>query len=179
MRIGPCWRGLSVALFLLVVGFPTLGSARTLEAGKPILYGELGPSFLLDGRLGGASTYLLLGAGVEYPFDKNLSATGDLLFGHAGSQQLKLRGGARYHFTGLDAPLAPYAEGGLVVGRLFDILGTNLGFHGIRAGAGADYFLTGELLAGLKVGYEITRTTGPRPVWFNQLELLVTASLVF
>lgn len=179
MRIGPWWRGLSVAIFLTAVGWSTPSSARTFEAGKPIAFGQIGPSFLFDGRLGGSSAYLLVGGGVEYPFDKTLSATADLVFGLSGSQQLKIRGGGRYHFTGLDAPISPYAEGGVVFGRLFDLIGTDLGLYGVRVGAGADYFLTGDLIAGVKLGYEMTRTTGPRPVWFNQLEVLITASLVF
>ncbi|MEM6733968.1 MAG: hypothetical protein AAF658_20565 [Myxococcota bacterium] len=170
---------LALAVTLTVSVAPGDALARTLEPGKPIVSGEFGPSFLFDSRLGGSSAYLMVGANLEYPFDKSLSAVGNVAFGLAGSQQLKLRGGARYHITGLDLPVAPYGEGHLVLGQLFDILGTDLGFYGIRAGVGADYFLTGELIAGLKLGYEITRSSGPNPVWFTQLELIATASFVF
>ena len=140
---------------------------------------EIGPAFLFEDRLAASSAYLMLGAGAEYPLDPSVSLVGDLALGLAGTPQLKLRGGARYRFAGLDLPVAPYVEGQLVVGQLFGVLGSDLSFFGLRAGAGADYFLTGSMLIGMGGGLEFDRTTGDRPVWFEQLEVLVRAAFVF
>ncbi|MEM6531534.1 MAG: hypothetical protein AAF654_02875 [Myxococcota bacterium] len=163
---------------LLSVLCPINAMARTVEPGKLIASGHLGPAFLNDSRLGGSDRFLLLGAGLEYPFTKSISAAGDVSFGLSGSQQLKLRGGGRYRWANLDLPISPYAEGHAVVGRLFDVIGTDLSFYGIRAGAGADYFLTAKLLVGAKLGYEIARTTGANPTTFAQVELLATVGMV-
>lgn len=154
-------------------------AARTLEAGHPIAFVGLGPSRLIDSRLGGSDAFLMLDAGLEYPFDKNWSAVGEALFGLASTRQVKLRGGARYHLSDLNLPVTPYAEGQVVAGRLFDVLGADLSLWGVRAGVGADYFFTAKLLAGLKAGYEIARTTGPNGRTFGQFEWLLTADYVF
>lgn len=164
---------------VLGVTVPSVATARTLEPGKPVAFGALGPTVLNDSRLGGSDSFLLIGAGIEYPFSKRIGVVGDVAFGLSGSQQLKLRGGGRYHWTDLDLPVSPYAEAQLVAGRLFDVIGTDLSFFGVRAGAGADYFLTARFLAGLKLGYEIARTRGPDPTAFAQIELLATVSMVF
>ena len=105
----------------------------------------------------------------------------ELSFGLAGSQPLKLRAGGRYRLTGLvgDLPVSPYVLAQISAGRLFDVLGANLTTIGVRAGGGADYFLTANFAVGALAGWELARTTGERPTSYSQIEVLATGSMTF
>jgi hypothetical protein len=160
---------------------PAVGLARTVEPGSIWATGAIGPGFRAGSRLGGSGTYLMLNAQGEYALSSELGLNGELSFGLAGSQPLKLRLGGRYRLNGLvgDMPISPYVLGQLSVGKLYDVLGANLTTIGLRAGGGADYFLTADLSVGAMLGWELARTTGERGTTYSQVELLVTASMLF
>lgn len=168
-----------ILTLLAVTALPSASYARNVEAGKVIGFATVGPSFRAGSDLGGSGTFLLLGGGIDYPLDKFLALTGSFHLGLAGSQQTKLRGGARYRIVGLDLPVLPYIAGEVVLGRFYDVIGANLNFWGLRGSAGADYFLTAKFLAGFEMGWELTRTTGVRPTTFSQIDAVVRAGMVF
>jgi len=64
-------------------------------------------------------------------------------------------------------------------GRLYDVLGTNLTSVGLRAGAGADYFLSANWMVGVLGALELARTTGERPANYSTIDLLLTFGHVF
>lgn len=150
-----------------------------MEPEKPVVTASIGPSFLFEDRLSASSKTMVLGVGIEYPLSKELSVLGELNYGLASTQQLKLRAGGRYRLVGFDFPIAPTFDAQLVAGQLFDVLGTDLGFFGLRLGTGVDYFLTDTLLAGLGIGLEFNRTTAERSVGFEQLDLVLRVAYVF
>lgn len=166
-------------LALFVVSVATTARARTVEPGATSAGVAFGPGFKLGSPLGGSGAFLMLNGHGEYALSSSLGLTGEASVGLANSRSTRLRVGARYRLTQLDLPLSPYAFGQGMVGRLYDVLGTSLNVWGVRAGVGADYFLTASWAAGASIGWELQRTTGVRPVTFSGLELLAGATYFF
>ncbi len=153
--------------------------ARNVEAGKLTAIGALGPSFRLGSRLGGSRGNLTFMGGGEYTFTKSLSVIGDVGFGLAGTIPLKLHLGGRYRLADLDLPISPYGQAQLAVGRLYDVIGANLTFFGVRLGAGADYFLTAQFGVGAQVGWENAGTLGDASAFYGTIDVLAYGTYTF
>lgn len=168
------WRLLMLAVVLLL---PGAARARTVEPGTIWATAALGPGFRLGSALGAADGNLLVMAQGEYAISSALSAVAELNLGIARTLPLRFRPGARYRLTGLALPLSPYAQAQLSVGELFDVLGANLTYIGARLGAGADYFLTGDLSAGASLGVDLGSTVGERSAFYGSFEVMIYASM--
>jgi hypothetical protein len=168
----------AVALSLCLL-FAGPAKARNVEPGKLVVTGAVGPSFRMGSRLGGSRGNLTLDAGGEYTFSKKLSAVGDLALGLAGTIPLKLRAGARYRITDLNLPVSPYGQAQLSFGRLYDVIGANMNFFGVRLAGGADYFLTAKLGFGALLGMELTSTLAETKAFYGSFDVLAYASYTF
>ena len=154
-------------------------SARTVEPGSIIVGGAIGPSFKLGSDLGMSSAYLMLNGTGEYVFTPEWSGIGSVALGLAGTIPVRVRLGGRYRITGAELPLSPYVQLEVSAGRMFDVLGANLNSFGVRAGGGADYFLSANWMVGVLGAIELARTTGERPANYSTLDLLLTFGHVF
>jgi hypothetical protein len=153
--------------------------ARNVEPGKVVVSGLVGPSFRVGSRLGGSSGYLMfMGAG-EYTVSKNLSAVADLGAGIAGTVPLKLHAGARYRLADLELPLSPYAQAQLAFGRLYDVIGANVNYLGVRLGGGADYFITANIGVGALLAFELASTLAETKAFYGAFDVLAYASYTF
>jgi hypothetical protein len=168
-----------LCLSLLLLILPGAAAARNVEPGTFIGTAFIGPSIRLGSTLGGSRGYLALGAQGEYSLDKSLSALGDVSLGLAGTIPLRLHAGVRYRLTDLGLPISPYVQGQLAYGKLYDVLGANLTFLGLRAGAGADYFLTADMATGVLLALDFGGTLGARPAFYGTVDALVYASCAF
>ncbi len=167
-------RNLIVFVLLCLVAVPA--AARTMEAGNLSATAGIGPGFRLGRTLGASNTYLMaLGQG-EYNLSSAMSVIGGVELGISGTVPLRLHLGGRYRLVGLDLPISPYAQAQMSVGRLFDVINTNLTYLGLRLGAGADYFLTAKIAAGANVFTDMGSTTGVRPAFFGVVGLMVYAT---
>ena len=166
----------STLVLLALLLAPLTAAARTVEPGAVLLGAYIGPGFRLGSTLGGSRAYFLIGAQGEYSFDKNLSAVGDLSVGLSGTLPLRLHLGARYRLSEIDLPLSPYVQAQVAVGELFNVIGANLTFLGLRLAAGADYFLTGDLGVGALIGLDMGSTTGSRPAFYGTIDVLFYAT---
>lgn len=170
---------LKVTLIALSMVVPTMASARTLEPGAVLLSASLGPGIRLGSTLGGSGGYFVAAAQAEYAFEKSLSAVADVSIGLAGTIPLRFHAGARYRLSDLDLPISPYVQAQLSAGRLYNVLGANLPYYGVRLAGGGDYFLTGNLGAGALVGVDLGSTTGERPAFHGIVDVLVYATYSF
>ena len=174
---------LSTYLPLLV--FPLLfagtapAQARTMEAGSLWMNSSFGSGVKLGSRVGGSNGFLMLNAGTEYLLSPELSVIADIDVGVAGTIPLRLHAGARYRLTGLGSPLSPFAQLQLTAGRVYNALGADLGLFGIRAGLGADYFITSRLAGGLVTHLDLNTTLAETRAFYGVWELLATASYAF
>lgn len=167
-------------ILALSVALPTTASARSVKPGSVWAGAGFGPGFKLGSRLGGGGFYVLTSARGEYAINKTFGGVADLQLGNLGfigTSPLKFRVGARYRLTGLDLPVAPYGEAKLAIGRLDNVLGSNLAWFGIHFAAGADYFLTAKLAVGGYLGLDLGSTFGtPSNSFFGTVEVIATAS---
>lgn len=166
-----------IAFCLLLVTPPAL--ARTVEPGTLAAGGGLGPGIRLGSRLDAGRAYLLLHGQAEYAFTREIGGLADLSLGIGGTVPVRLHLGGRYRLTNLDLPVSPYAQAQLSLGRLYDVLGANLGYLGVRLGAGADYFLTKNVGLGGLLAFDAGSTLGERPAFFGVLDILVYATYAF
>ena len=166
-----------IASCVLLVTPPAL--ARTVEPGSFSVGGGIGPSIRLGSTLDAGRAYFLLRGQGEYAFTSQLSAVADLSLGIGSAVPLRLHLGGRYRFTNLDLPVSPYAQLQLSLGRLYNVLGANLGYVGARAGGGADYFLTKNLGVGGLLALDLGSTTGARPAFFGVVDIALYATYTF
>ncbi len=174
---------LPIVLLVLVVcagvSIAGVASARTMEPGNIVVGGGVGPSFKTGSDLGMSSGYLMLNGIGEYVFTPQISGVASVAAGLAGTIPLRLRVGGRYRVIGGELPISPYVQLEVSAGRLYDVLGTNLTSVGLRAGAGADYFLSANWMVGVLGALELARTTGERPANYSTIDLLLTFGHVF
>lgn len=159
----------------VVAGSPT-AQARTVDPGSIWVGGGIGPGIKMPSELGGSSGYFLLDAFGEYAVDSNLSGVLGLNLGLADTKPLRLRVGGRYRLTDLNMAFSPYLLTQLSWAKVFDVLGANLQYIGIRAGVGTDYFLTRTLAAGVMLGMDIGMTISERPAFYGTWEILLTTA---
>jgi hypothetical protein len=166
-----------IASLALLVTTPAWG--RTVEPGAVSVAGFLGPDLRLGSDLSAGRTYLLFAGQGEYDVTSQLGVVADLSLGLGSIKALRFHVGGRYRLTQLDLPLSPYAQLQLSVGKLYGVLGADLRFLGVRAGVGADYFLTRNFGAGAMLAADLGSTTGERPAFFGTIDVLVYASYTF
>ncbi len=154
-------------------------SARTMEPGNIVIGGGIGPSFKTGSELGMSSGYLMLNGIGEYVITPEISGVASVAAGLAGTIPLRLRVGGRYRIVGGQLPISPYVQLEVSAGRLYDVLGTNLTSFGLRAGGGADYFLSANWMVGVLGAWELARTTGERPANYSTIDVLLTFGHVF
>jgi hypothetical protein len=153
--------------------------ARTVEPGSLSVAGGIGPSVRLGSLLDAGRVYLMLQGQGEYAFSTRLSGVGDLSLGIGSALPLRLHLGGRYRLSKLDLPVSPYAQAQLSYGRLFNVLGANLTYVGVRLGAGADYFLTSKVALGGLLALDLGSTTGERPAFYGVVDILGYVSYTF
>jgi hypothetical protein len=156
-----------------------VASARTMEPGNIVVGGGVGPSFKTGSELGMSSGYLMLNGLGEYVFTPEISGVASVAAGLAGTIPLRVRLGGRYRIIGGQLPLSPYVQLEASVSRLYDVLGTNLTSYGLRAGGGADYFLSANWMVGILGAWALARTTGERPASYSTIDGLLTFGHVF
>lgn len=167
-------RGLAVVLCLVALGRPA--RARNTEPGTVSLSAQVGPSLRLDDALSGARTYGLLAAQLDYAFDKTLSLLTDLGVSLGGGTPLRLHLGGRVRMTDLGMPFTPFIQGQLGIGWLFDVLGANLTYFGIRVGTGADYMFTERWGVGIVLALDMGGTTAERAAFFGTFDALASVT---
>jgi hypothetical protein len=168
-----------ILVFVLSSLVPALASARTMEAGAVSLSAGLGPAFKLGSTLNASGGYLMAFGQGEYNLSNAVSALGTVELGLSGTVPLRLHVGGRYRLVGLDLPISPYAQAQVTVGRLYDVINTNLTYVGFRLGAGADYFLTAKISGGLTAFLDLGSTTGVRPAFYGLSGVLLYATYAF
>jgi hypothetical protein len=164
-------------LVFLTVALATPAWARNVEPGAVSLATQVGPALRLDSSLSGARTYALLAGEVDYAFDKNLSAVADLGVGLGNGTPVRLHVGGRLRLADLGVPISPYIQGQLGVGWLFDLLGADLTYFGVRVGAGADYLFTERWSTGVLAAFDLGGTTAARAAFFGTFDLLAYVSV--
>ena len=165
-----------VLLIGAILATSAVAGARTVEPGTMTVAGAVGPGFRMGSRLGGSRAYLLLGGQVEYAGTSTLTSIADFSLGLADTIPVRLRAGARYRLAGTEGPFAPYLQGQIVVGRLWDVIGANLWVLGVRGAAGADYFLSARLGVGAVVGVDVGRTLVSPSAFYNTFDVIAYAS---
>jgi hypothetical protein len=169
----------TLVVLSLCLLFAGPAKARNVEAGKFIASGTVGPSIRLGSRLGGSRASLMLQGGGEYTFSKQLSAIGDVGLGLSGTVPLKFHVGGRYRLADLDLPISPYGQAQLAFGRLYDVIGADMGFFGVRGAAGADYFLTAQFGVGAQLGLELTSTLADAKAFYGTFDIFAYATYTF
>ncbi len=173
----------SVLFALAIAGALSLDAdvahARTMEPGNWIVGAGVGPSFKTGSELGMSGAYFMINGTGEYVFMPEFSAIGSVALGLAGTIPIRIRAGGKYRIIGSQLPLSPFVQAELSAGRMFDVLGTNLNSYGIRAGGGADYFLSANVMIGVLGAIELARTTGDRPANYSTIDILLTCGFVF
>lgn len=155
---------------------PTGAHARNVEPGAVSLSAQLGPSVRLDDALSGARTYALIAGQLDYAFDKTLSLLADAGVGLGSGTPVRLHLGGRVRLSDLGVPITPFIQGQLGVGWLFDVLGADLTYFGIRVGTGADYMFTERWGVGFVLALDLGGTTAQRAAFFGTVDALASVT---
>lgn len=172
-------QSLSFLVFALSCWFAPCVQARNVDPGTLTAAFEIGPSFRLDNSLSGSRAYALMAGEVDYAFTKNLSTIVDVGVGLGSGTPLRLHVGGRWRWADLGSPLSPFVQAQLGMGWLFDILGADLGWFGVRMGAGIDYFITERWGAGIILDMDLGSTTAARSAFFGTFDIIARISAAF
>lgn len=155
---------------------PGAAQAIKLNTGQHLATARVGLSPV--GGVTPANMQLTLGAEYEYVLMPGLSPVGGVQYGlNFGSTNSLLLGlGARYRYQDLPWPVHVHGSVQLLVGELFNVRSVNLPFVGARLAAGADYYITSKLCAGLTLAYDAGATLSSRDAYYWQLGILLGAS---
>jgi opacity protein-like surface antigen len=137
---------------------------------------QAGPALRLDTSLSGARTYALLAGELDYAFDKTVSALLDAGVGLGGGTPVRMHLGGRMRLADTGVPLTPFVQAQFGFGWLFDMLGANLMYFGVRLGAGMDYALTERWSTGVIAAFDLGGTTASRSAFFGTFDALAYAS---
>lgn len=175
-RLGRLWIRRIGVFAVLLVACAAPAQARNVEPGTVSLSAQLGPSLRLDEALSGARTYALIAGQLDYAFDKSLSLLTDLGVSLGSGMPLRFHLGGRVRLADLGIPVTPFIQGQLGIGWLFDVLGADLTYFGVRVGTGADYMFTERWGTGLLLALDLGGTTATRSAFFGTFDVLATIS---
>lgn len=148
------WILFNVSLAVLLLGLPTY--SYRIEGGEYYVGAGFGVNVnvarLNDPKKSTPKAELPLMLSMDYAIDKNIGIFASFIPSFAGgSVGLGLRGGAKYWFTVLDAPLYPYVSLALSPAFLLPFKEVNHFNIGLSPGVGLNYFLLAKFMVGAHI----------------------------
>ena len=150
-----------------------------MEPGTLAVSGGVGAGVRMGSLLDAGGGYMVFTGMGEYAFKKSLSGVADLSLGLGRAWPLRIHAGGRYRLSDLELPVSPYAQVQLSYGKLYNVLNATLTYLGLRAGVGADYFLTANLGVGGLAAIDLGRSLSDRPAFYGVVDLFLYASYTF
>ena len=139
---------------ILALGFALLGAtsvaqARTVTAGEVWAHAGIGYSGVSSENLTDGRHSLALHGEIEFDLSRWGGLLGGLSADLSTSTQVDLKAGLRLRIPGLESAWTPHFDASYLLGGYTNLNGENLLAQGSSLALGAEFFLTGDLMAGI------------------------------